>query len=94
MCKSASPTVLHLYDDAGCDEILLVDGDYRDIERAIDEFKAMVHKAYVEKRENKPIKLKNGHKFLPEMYSVDDFVNYLECKGLKVVECYYVSYYF
>ncbi len=67
------------------DEPIESDGDETVIERRIECFKKMIRNRFRQGREKEPVELKNGYRFIPEIYAVEDLVEFLKCTGLKVM---------
>ena len=78
----------------GSDEPIESDDEETVVGRRIECFKKMINNRFRYGRENEPIELKNGHRFIPEMYEIDDLVEFLECTGLRVMQTHDIECYF
>ena len=67
------------------DEPIESDDEETVVERRIECFKKMIRNRFRQGREKEPVELKNGYRFIPEIYAVEDLVELLKCTGLKVM---------
>lgn len=78
--------LIYLYTGLEEPSVVLVRGRPKLIKKAIKDFKTMIDRAYDLKLENKPMKLSNGHEFIPDEYSVEDLIKYFNSVGIETPE--------